>query len=171
VKVEIVDINDNPPIFVDSHVFYKISEFADLGSGFVIPSATDSDSGRNGIQHYQLSSSNHSTSSSSFSSFAGGRATAHLEKGKVEKFELALRTTADGATDLRLILKQRLDREELEYFTVTVLAIDGGDPPMTGSVYINITVLDANDNNPIFENSSYEVSLIFSRRGVRELIP
>jgi len=42
---------------------------------------------------------------------------------------------------------------------VTVLAVDGGDPPKTGSVVVNISVLDANDNNPQFDNSSYEVAV------------
>lgn len=44
-------------------------------------------------------------------------------------------------------------------YLVTVLAVDGGDPPKTGSVVVNISVLDANDNNPQFDNSSYEVAV------------
>ena len=54
-------------------------------------------------------------------------------------------------------IRQRLDRELEDRYLVTVLAVDGGDPPKTGSVLVNITVLDANDNNPQFDNSSYEV--------------
>ena len=84
-----------------------------------------------------------------------------MEGLREEKFELSMRTTADGGTDLRLILREKLDREELEQFVVTVVAIDGGDPPKTGSIYINVTVLDANDNNPMFENISYEVVCTF----------
>lgn len=40
---------------------------------------------------------------------------------------------------------------------VTVVAIDGGEPPKSGSVVVEIVVLDANDNNPIFDNTTYEV--------------
>jgi len=56
------------------------------------------------------------------------------------------------------VLRDRLDRELEDKYLVTVLAVDGGDPAKTGSVVVNITVLDANDNNPQFDNSSYEVT-------------
>jgi len=79
------------------------------------------------------------------------------------KFELTSRGTADGGTDLRLVLTDRLDRELEDRYLVTVLAVDGGDPPKTGSIVVNITVLDANDNNPQFDNSSYEVDTLITR--------
>jgi len=40
---------------------------------------------------------------------------------------------------------------------VTLYAIDGGDPPRTGSIQVDIAVLDANDNRPEFERPVYEV--------------
>ena len=62
-----------------------------------------------------------------------------------------------------VVLRDRLDRELEDKYLVTVLAVDGGDPPKTGSVVVNITILDANDNNPQFDNSSYEVATSYSR--------
>ena len=132
VKVEIVDINDNAPAFPEKRVHHQISEFAELGTGFVVPAATDLDSGRNGVHRYELLP-------------ADG------------KFELTVRTTADGGTDLRLVLRERLDRETEDRYVVSVLAVDGGDPAKTGSIVVNVTVQDSNDNNPHFENASYEV--------------
>lgn len=43
---------------------------------------------------------------------------------------------------------------------VIVVAVDGGDPPKSGSTLVDITVLDANDNNPEFDNATYEVRLL-----------
>jgi len=40
---------------------------------------------------------------------------------------------------------------------LTLYAIDGGDPPRTGSILVDVAVLDANDNRPEFERSVYEV--------------
>jgi len=40
---------------------------------------------------------------------------------------------------------------------LTLYAIDGGDPPRTGSILVDVAVLDANDNRPEFEQSIYEV--------------
>jgi len=135
VKVEIVDVNDNAPVFPERRISHDISELAEPGTSLAVPAATDLDSGRNAIYRYDV-------------------------VPRDGKFELTSRATADGSTDLRLVLRDRLDRELEDRYLVTVLAVDGGDPPKTGSVEINITVVDANDNNPQFDNSSYEV---FSR--------
>ena len=42
-------------------------------------------------------------------------------------------------------------------YEVVVVAIDGGDPPKSGSTILNISVLDVNDNAPLFDNDTYEV--------------
>jgi len=138
VKVEIVDVNDNAPVFPERRISHEISELAEPGTALAVPPATDLDSGRNGIYRYDVIP-------------------------RDGKFELTSRGTADGGTDLRLVLTDRLDRELEDQYLVTVLAVDGGDPPKTGSIVVNITVLDANDNNPQFDNSSYEVDTLITR--------
>ena len=40
-----------------------------------------------------------------------------------------------------------------------VYAIDGGKNPLTGSVEVEIVVLDANDNMPVFDLESYQVTI------------
>jgi len=56
---------------------------------------------------------------------------------------------------MKIIVKQQVeDRYEL-----LVYAIDGGDPAKSGSIMIDVAVLDANDNNPEFENASYQVTV------------
>ena len=68
--------------------------------------------------------------------------------------------SADGSVDLRLVLMERLDREVQDTYQLTVIALDGGNPPRSGSMAVQVQVTDANDNSPTFTESSYEV--IFS---------
>lgn len=44
-----------------------------------------------------------------------------------------------------------LDRETLDVIRLSVLATDKGDPPMSSSALVEITILDVNDNCPVFE--------------------
>ena len=67
-------------------------------------------------------------------------------------------TSADGSVDLRLVLKERLDREVQDTYQLTVIALDGGSPARSGSMAVQVQVTDANDNSPTFTESSYEVS-------------
>ena len=132
VTIEIKDINDNPPVFPRRHVLHQMSESAVPGTSFSIPAATDPDSSIYSVKSYRLNS-------------------------RSNKFDLRVRETADGTTDLRLVLNAELDRENMEYFQCEIVAEDGGSPPKSGTVMIDIEVLDANDNDPVFENSTYEV--------------
>ncbi len=121
-------------MFPRKHVLHQLSESALAGTSFSVPAASDPDSPKNSVQGYRLLSSS-------------------------DKFELKVRETADGTTDLRLVLNGDLDREGTEYYQAKIIAEDGGDPKKTGSVLIDVEVLDANDNDPVFENSTYEVQV------------
>jgi len=88
VAVEILDVNDHAPQFPTRRIQHRLAESADPeSSGIVLPSAVDPDAGRNGVRKYEIVSS------------------------ASEKFLLEARETADGGTDLRLLLSQELDRE------------------------------------------------------------
>ena len=75
------------------------------------------------------------------------------------KFGLEMTESADGSVDLRLVLGERLDREVQDTYQLMVIALDGGNPPRSGSMAVQVQVTDANDNSPTFTESSYEVSL------------
>lgn len=47
-----------------------------------------------------------------------------------------------------------LDYESTNHYMLTVTAKDGGSPPLSASAQINITVVNVNDNVPVFETSS-----------------
>ena len=57
-----------------------------------------------------------------------------------------------------LTTEEQLDRESIQEYNFMVLAIDGGEPPMTGSTSVTIIVSDVNDNEPAFMNDRITVS-------------
>ncbi|XP_036606139.1 protocadherin gamma-A7-like isoform X9 [Trichosurus vulpecula] len=133
IEVEIKDINDNTPRFQAEELDVKINENAAQGEQFGLPSAWDADVGVNSLQNYELSPSNH--------------------------FSLLVRTGEDGAKYSELVLEQALDREEEPVYHLTLMASDGGDPALSGTVRIRVIVLDLNDNTPVFTQSIYHVSV------------
>ena len=51
--------------------------------------------------------------------------------------------------DGRIFTAQALDRENVSEYSLTVVASDNGEPTMTSSVVVMVTVLDINDNVPL----------------------
>ncbi|KAI4819545.1 hypothetical protein KUCAC02_004790 [Chaenocephalus aceratus] len=64
----------------------------------------------------------------------------------------------DGNT-IELVLEKELDRENQQEINVLLTALDGGSPQRSGTVVIHVTVLDANDNAPVFSQAVYKASL------------
>ncbi|XP_061581350.1 protocadherin gamma-A4-like isoform X45 [Cololabis saira] len=73
---------------------------------------------------------------------------------KNDNFVLA----ADGNM-IELVLDKELDREKQKDIDLVLTALDGGSPQRSGTVVIHVTVLDANDNAPVFSQDIYKVSL------------
>ncbi len=133
-SVSVIDMNDNWPNFPVTELREQIIESADRGTSFLIPTPADPDSGRLGIQSYVLQPAS-------------------------DVFTLVVNKKMDGAIEVRLVLEGELDREVQDTYEFQIIAHDGGDPPKSGSIDVIITVEDANDNDPVFDNSTYEVSL------------
>nr|XP_012788808.1 unnamed protein product [Sorex araneus] len=133
VEIEIKDINDNAPDFLTKELEIKIGELTAPGTQFPLKTAFDADVGVNSLQSYQLSHNNY--------------------------FSLAMKSISDGTKYPELVLEQALDREEKEVHQVVLVASDGGDPVLSGNLYIQVIVLDANDNPPVFTRSEYQVSV------------
>ncbi|XP_062870801.1 protocadherin beta-16-like [Trichomycterus rosablanca] len=133
IVVEITDINDNSPSFSKDVVKLEIRESADKGARYAISEAQDADIGTNSVQNYKLQDN-------AYFSFKF-----HNNPGQ-EKYG-------------ELILENELDREREQEVRLLLIAMDGGNSPRSGSVAIHITVLDANDNSPVFSKSVYKVRL------------
>ncbi|XP_029918249.1 protocadherin beta-16-like [Myripristis murdjan] len=134
VTVEISDINDNAPSFKKDEMKFRISESAVVGAKFVLERAMDLDVGVNGLQTYTLK--------------------------PTENFHLKLQSQQDGSRKVEMVLKKHLDREAEAHLSLTLTATDGGDPQLSGTMRIDISVLDANDNAPIFTQEVYKTSIM-----------
>ncbi|XP_068596699.1 protocadherin gamma-C5-like [Brachionichthys hirsutus] len=132
IEVEIKDINDNSPRFHTKELSLKISEAAAVGTRFPLESAEDFDVGSNSVKSYVLS--------------------------KNECFTLKMKEIEDGKRVPELVLEKPLDREKTAVHQLQLTALDGGNPVMSGTSEVIISVLDANDNFPVFDKNIYKVS-------------
>ncbi|XP_067852115.1 protocadherin-10-like [Heptranchias perlo] len=134
VEVEILDVNDNSPIFPKSRMTMQVAEFVGPGARFILESAHDADVGTNAISTYKISSNEH--------------------------FGLKMQTRKDGSKIAVLLLEKPLDREQQSSFELILTAVDGGIPHRSGTAQIIITVADANDNTPVFDHEIYTTSVL-----------
>jgi len=51
-----------------------------------------------------------------------------------------------------------LDREEMETYQLQLVAMDNGSAPLSLAVPVTITIIDVNDNPPVFNMSMYALS-------------
>uniref|UniRef100_A0AAQ5ZEV3 Cadherin domain-containing protein n=1 Tax=Amphiprion ocellaris TaxID=80972 RepID=A0AAQ5ZEV3_AMPOC len=58
-----------------------------------------------------------------------------------------------------LVLEKSLDREKQSVHQLLLTASDGGNPVKTGTTKIIVTVLDNNDNVPVFKKTLYNVTV------------
>ena len=124
--VLVLDVNDNPPEFASKHYFSTVSESLPLHSDIVRVLATSKDSGVNAEISYSI---------------IGGN-----EHGK---FRINAKTGV-------VVVADKLDHERASDYFLTIQAQDGGDPPLSNHATVNITVLDENDNAPVFGQVSYD---------------
>ncbi|XP_029526482.1 protocadherin beta-16-like isoform X12 [Oncorhynchus nerka] len=133
ITVQIQDINDNSPRFPNARIDLEIQESAYKGARYPLDEPHDSDIGLNGIQSYSLERNAY--------------------------FILDVQTSSDGGKYGELVLEKELDREQQQEVTLLLTAVDGGTPQRSGTVVIHVTVLDANDNKPVFSQTVYKVRL------------
>ncbi|KAM8994195.1 protocadherin alpha-3-like [Ara ararauna] len=133
VELEVTDINDNAPVFPSARKNLSIAENSPAGSRFPLEGASDADVGANAQLSYSLSPSEH--------------------------FTVDIKSSDEHRKSLFLVLTKPLDRETMPIHHLVLTASDGGRPPLTGTVELVITVLDANDNAPQFNQTVYKVQL------------
>uniref|UniRef100_A0A3Q3B810 Cadherin domain-containing protein n=1 Tax=Kryptolebias marmoratus TaxID=37003 RepID=A0A3Q3B810_KRYMA len=133
VTVEVIDINDNVPTFQKEEMRFRISESAVIGAKFVLERAMDLDVGINAVQGYSLK--------------------------PTDNFILKLHNQQDGSKNVEMVLQKPLDREAQNHISLTLTATDGGEPKLSGAMRVDISVLDANDNAPVFTKKMYKVTV------------
>uniref|UniRef100_A0A673VN87 Protocadherin gamma-C5-like n=1 Tax=Salmo trutta TaxID=8032 RepID=A0A673VN87_SALTR len=131
IEVEIRDINDNSPNFLTKDRVLKMAELTAVGARFPLESAEDPDVGSNSLKSYILS--------------------------KDECFSVKVKDIEGGRKIPELVLEKPLDREKKAVHELLLTAVDGGTPARSGTSQITVTVLDNNDNNPVFQKAVYKV--------------
>ncbi|XP_058804510.1 fat-like cadherin-related tumor suppressor homolog isoform X2 [Phymastichus coffea] len=127
--VHVQDINDNPPEFTSKYYFAQVPEIDAVGTEVARVLATSKDTGINAEVYYSI---------------VGGN--------EHKKFQIDLKSGA-------VSIAEQLDYERAKEYFLTIQAIDGGIPPLSNHATVNITVLDSNDNAPMFSQSSYRASI------------
>ncbi|KAM9497101.1 protocadherin alpha-2-like isoform 3-T3 [Clarias gariepinus] len=131
-EVNVLDINDNSPVFRQTEWMLNISELSSSGERFALPSAYDADVGSNSVKNYKLSQNEH--------------------------FSLDVHSGQEGVS-AELLLQKTLDREKQSAIHLTLTAVDGGKPPRSGTIPVIINVVDVNDNVPVFGKSLYKARI------------
>ena len=141
ISVGIIDENDHDPIITFNPVApdpvtgaATIDENAD-GVRVASISVTDADRGMNGQTSVQIISGN-------------------------EADHFVLVTIPIQQTTINFIqVKGSLDRETIPRYNLTLKAVDKGSPPRSSTAYLIITVNDANDHAPVFEQTEYRTRM------------
>uniref|UniRef100_A0A668VB76 Cadherin domain-containing protein n=1 Tax=Oreochromis aureus TaxID=47969 RepID=A0A668VB76_OREAU len=133
ISLLILDVNDNSPVFPKDTVKLEIRESALKGARYRVNEAHDADIGQNAVKQYSLQKNDH--------------------------FVLSVREDVDGTKSIELVLDKELDREKEHDLNFILTAVDGGNPQRSGSAVIHVTVLDANDNAPVFDQAVYKANL------------
>ncbi|XP_063807494.1 protocadherin Fat 3 isoform X5 [Pseudophryne corroboree] len=139
INIQILDQNDNPPVFLSSQYIGSISEAAPINSivrssdkNPLVIKATDADSNQNSLLVYQI----------------------------VESMAKKYFTVDSSTGAIRTIAY--LDHETISYFHFHVHVRDSGSPQLTAEnpVEVSIEVSDVNDNPPVFIEAVFETTLL-----------
>ncbi|KAG7477588.1 hypothetical protein MATL_G00071480 [Megalops atlanticus] len=126
---EVLDVNDNAPIFVSTPFQATVLENVPVGYSIIHIQAVDADSGDNSRLEYRL-----------------------IETAPNFPFSI------NNSTGW-IVVAAELDRETVDFYNFGVEARDHGYPMMSSSASVSMTILDVNDNNPQFTQRSYHTRL------------
>lgn len=129
VTIHVLDVNDNPPRFVNNSFFVNVPEKQPVGSVVTTVTAKDIDAGNNGRVRYTIDQGN---------------------GGKV--FEI-------NATSGVITLRKPLDFERRSKYQLRIVARDQGQNSQSSFLYVTVYVLDSNDNRPTFDRNPVTVQL------------
>ncbi|XP_053501636.1 protocadherin alpha-8 isoform X4 [Ictalurus furcatus] len=119
--VNVLDINDNAPVFSSALFKVRVIENAPPGTTIIKLNASDLDEGPNGEIKYLFST--------------------HGQEKNLDTFSI----TSDTG---EIIVKGIIDFEDKAFFELRVEAHDKGHSPMTANCKVLLEIIDVNDNAP-----------------------
>uniref|UniRef100_H3BZB6 Cadherin domain-containing protein n=1 Tax=Tetraodon nigroviridis TaxID=99883 RepID=H3BZB6_TETNG len=128
--IDIVDVNDNSPVITMASFSGPVSEDSAVGATIGIINIKDLDSGENGQVRCTV-------------------------EGNVP-----FKVKSNVRNYYALITDAALDRETLSECNITIIALDGGSPPLQTRRTLFVKITDVNDNAPAFSSASYKALLI-----------
>ncbi|XP_041653144.1 protocadherin alpha-3-like [Cheilinus undulatus] len=140
IQVDVIDVNDNSPVFTQSPYTFYVLENNKAGLPLFSVSASDADGGQNAAVTYSIERRSPGPSVTSFLNINEGNGTISALKS--------------------------FDFETVKTFTFTVVATDSGTPSLSNNVTVNVFILDQNDNAPVI---LYPLSSNGSAEGVEEI--
>ncbi|KAM9413731.1 protocadherin alpha-7-like isoform 3-T3 [Salvelinus alpinus] len=132
ISVDVLDVNDNTPMFTKDIYSVSVNENAPLGTMVIKVNATDLDSGQNGNVIYSF----------------GNDVNSNLRK----LFDV---DTITG----EITVKGQIDFEERDSYLVDIQASDQGQLPLTIDKSVKIKIVDLNDNAPEIEVTSFSKAI------------
>lgn len=131
ISLKVTDINDNAPEFQKDVYRANVMEVSDPGTSVIQVLASDRDEGNNSAITYSL---------------------AEVPGTHHAWFQIDARS---GLVTTRAHVDCETDPEP----KLTVIATDNGFPSLSSSATVSVTIHDVNDNEPIFDQSFYNVSV------------
>uniref|UniRef100_A0A4W6C212 Protocadherin 2 alpha a 15 n=1 Tax=Lates calcarifer TaxID=8187 RepID=A0A4W6C212_LATCA len=132
ILVNVLDVNDNTPVFSKDVYSVMLDENAPVGTTVTQLNATDLDEGPNGDVMYSLSKS--------------------MNQNILKLFDINPLTG-------EITVKGLIDYEEKNRYEIEIQASDKGLAPLTTEKSVIIKILDVNDNAPEIEVTSFSSSI------------
>ncbi|XP_075773423.1 protocadherin-16 isoform X2 [Pelodiscus sinensis] len=151
VQIQVLDMNDHSPAFQQAHYNACVPEDLRPGTTVLTLEAGDADLSReNAGFDYTIVSGNSGNAFQLESHVGWSRGHLHTQ----------------GA----LVLVEALDFESISNYNLTVAASDRGVPQRSATVPVLVTVLDVNDNPPVFARAEYHTAVSESTLPGTELL-
>uniref|UniRef100_A0A8C4XAK1 Protocadherin 2 alpha a 1 n=1 Tax=Erpetoichthys calabaricus TaxID=27687 RepID=A0A8C4XAK1_ERPCA len=124
VLVNVLDVNDNNPQFLENPYVFFVEENNKPGASIFTVSAVDEDTNENALITYYL-----------------------WENEAAEKQTVPFLSI--NSNNGQVTTFTSFDFEQMKSFTFSVVAKDSGVPSLSGNVTVNVFILDQNDNPPL----------------------
>nr|XP_039265780.1 protein dachsous-like [Styela clava] len=138
VRIQIKDVNNHSPLFGSESYDASVSESAERNTHVINITATDADFSKDNRHiYYKITSGNEGNA-----------------------FKINTHTVIDGENTVgEICVANELDRENISEYQLTVTAYDEGSPQMSSETTVTVVIDDVNDNQPIFNQTSYEADI------------